>query len=188
MRLFTAIEFPEDVAQKTYDFLCSLAKEFDDPGLRWVGRDQMHLTLKFLGEVDDAKVGPLGNSVKTAAAKLGSFGIQLQGIGGFGSRSAYRVIWLGTQQGAENAQKLAESIESVCEPLGFPRENRQFHPHVTLARCKTGSCRVALDTLKPELSQNLVAAFTVRQAALIRSTLTRRGAIYETLEEFPLLS
>ncbi len=188
MRLFVAIEFPKDVAAKTSERVRALADVLKDPrgALRWVGPEQLHVTLKFLGETRDDKVPPLKSAIQDAASKHQPFSLELGGVGGFGGQDGYRVIWLGMGEGSEKAGKLADSVEAACEALGFARENRRFHPHVTLARCKTGSCRVEMKSLKPELTQDPVATFTVDHIALIQSTLTPSGPKYDVLDRFPL--
>ena len=186
MRLFVAIEFPNDVATKVSERMRALANVLKDPrsALRWVGREQLHVTLKFLGETRDDKVPSLKTSIQDALSKHRLFSLELGGVGGFGGQDGYRVIWLGIGEGAEKAGELANSIETACEPLGFPRENRRFHPHVTLARCKTGSCRVDRKSLKPDLTGNPVGTFRVDRVALIQSTLTPQGSKYAVLERF----
>jgi len=190
MRLFVAIEFPREVAAEVRKRIQTLARTIQDPKstLRWVNQDQLHVTLKFLGEVRETSVGSLIAGLRGAALGHSAFDLRLGGMGGFGGQDGYRVIWLGMGEGAKNASLLAEAIEDACEPLGFPRENRRFHPHVTLARCKTGSCRVQMESLKPELLDQDVAHFTVDHIALIQSTLTPRGPLYKTLEKISLLA
>jgi 2'-5' RNA ligase len=188
VRLFVAIEFPKDVSAKAIERISALAQVLKDPygALRWVGREQLHVTLKFLGETREDKVSSLKSAIQDAASKHHPFSLELGGVGGFGGQDGYRVIWLGIGEGSEKAGKLTDSIEAACELLGVPRENRRFHPHVTLARCKTGSCRVDMKSLKPELTQTPVAVFPVDHIALIQSTLTPSGSKYDVLERFPL--
>jgi 2'-5' RNA ligase len=188
VRLFIAIEFPEPLRRNTQAFARSVAKEIPDPQrqLRWVGENQLHLTLKFLGETPEEKLQPLAAALEEVAERFAPFSLGLGGLGSFGSRDHLRVIWLGMKEGSETAGKLAESVESACQELGFAPENRHFHPHITLARCKAGNCRTDLGALPAHVVETPLGSFIADHLALIKSTLTPDGPRYEILKRFPL--
>src|SRR4029077_9287004 len=112
VRLFVAIEFPQDVAGKAMERIGALSQVLKDPrgALRWVGREQLHVTLKFLGETRDDKIPSLQSAIQNVVSKHQPFSLELGGVGGFGGQDGYRVIWLGIGEGSEKAGKLAEAI------------------------------------------------------------------------------
>ena len=102
-------------------------------GLRavnWVNPKSMHLTLKFIGEIDDPNVVEVCNITKAAAEENQGFELDIEEVGSFGGRSA-RVLWIGTGKGSDQLAGLAEDIEKRLEVAGFPRENRKFTGHLT---------------------------------------------------------
>jgi len=133
IRSFIALPLPDEARAR----LAALRRAAD-PGapVRWVAPDAIHLTLKFLGELEPERV----DAVKGALARLGwgrgAFDFTLAGVGGFPSLARPRVLWAGVTGGAETVVALAEQVEGALEPLGFPREARRFTPHLTIGRVK----------------------------------------------------
>jgi 2'-5' RNA ligase len=127
MRLFVAIPLPEDVRLG----LAGLAGAV--PGAGWVPPENLHITLRFLGEVD----GHLFEDVCHALSLVGgaAFSLQLAGVGHFGDRRQVRVLWAAVRA-SEALARLRGRVERVLENCGLPREERRFHPHVTLARLR----------------------------------------------------
>jgi RNA 2',3'-cyclic 3'-phosphodiesterase len=186
MRLFIAIEFSKTLRDDIQQWTQSLAREIPDPDhrLHWVKENQLHLTLKFLGETREDRIPRLHQAIQIATSDQTCFPLSLAKVGHFGGR----VVWLGVETGVEEVTKLAQSIENSCESLGFVRENRHFHPHITLARSKINPGTIHFADLPPQITQRTFNPFTVGDVCLIQSTLTPRGSIYETLERFPLKS
>jgi 2'-5' RNA ligase len=184
MRLFIAINFPDSLRREMAQWVQSLAGAIPDPEhrLHWVKEEQLHLTLKFLGETREDRLPRLHQALKMAATDHPSFSLSLAKLGHFGGR----VVWLGLETGTQEVTKLAESIEEGCDALGFVRENRHFHPHITLARSKVNPGTIRLADLPPPIAQKTFGPLSVIEVGLIRSTLTPRGSAYETLERFPL--
>ncbi len=184
MRLFIAIEFSKALRDEIQQWTRSLTRAIPDPEhrLRWVKEDQLHLTLKFLGETRENQLPRLQQALQMAVQDHSSFSLDLAKVGHFGGR----VVWLGLETGVESVSSLAKSIEDRCDSLGFVRENRPFHPHITLARSKVNPGTIRLADLAPPLTQKIFPAFPVNSVSLIQSTISPRGSIYETLERFPL--
>lgn len=133
IRAFVALPLPEEARAR----LGGLRRAADPAApVRWVAPDAMHLTLKFLGEIEPERA----DAVKAALGKLGwdrgAFEFTLAGIGGFPSLARPRVLWAGVTDGAAAVAALAERVEAALEPLGFPREDRRFTPHLTIGRVK----------------------------------------------------
>ena len=152
------------------------------PGLRWLRPDNWHLTLQFLGRVQDDAVAGVRLACEQAARATAPFLIELAGAGAFPAPRRARVIWIGVRTGHEHVAALAERLLAATEPLGFPREQREFRSHLTVARLKTPS-NVATLTATLHVPD---VAMRVHELTLYRSQLSRAGAEYEAIARFPL--
>jgi 2'-5' RNA ligase len=179
MRLFVALDLP-DVAK---DALAAVAGGVTAsvPGARWVPRDNLHLTLVFLGGVDDARVPELSAALITAAKTAAPFTARLGRAGAFPSRRRARVLWIGMEDDAGALTRLAEATAAALEPLGFERERRAWTAHLTLARFRT-PCDLSSS---PPIEVSPLS-FEVRELSLFRSRLGRPTPVYEPLARFPL--
>ncbi len=182
IRLFVALELPASVRAALGDIAARL-RPSAGPNVRWTDPKGIHLTLKFIGELPAAQLervrGALA-SVRGAQPIEAAF----RGLGWFPNARRPRVFWAGVEAGAQ-LPALAASVESALEPLGIPREPREFHPHLTLARIKSdggleGLKREAERLGAPEFGR---AAYT--EFDLMQSTLNPKGAIYTRIERFP---
>ena len=183
MRMFIAIDL--DPALKAG--LMELVGAFKrlEAEVRWVRPQGLHLTLKFLGEVDQAGLPAVGKAVRGAAAEHRSFPLVLQGTGTFPGGSRPRVLWAGVREGPE-LMAFQEAVESGLETEGYPREARPFHPHLTLGRV-SGPSRVAEAVRELEKRRDTVfGEMTVRKVAMFESVLRPQGAEYRIAEEFDL--
>lgn len=160
-------------------------------GLRGFGRAlkpvlpaNVHITLKFLGEIDEGTVPGIEAAMRRAVEGVRPFALRLVGIGAFPSTHSPRVIWTGIE-GAEPLAKMAAALEEGCEPLGFPRERRPFSPHLTLARVREGQ-RPDLHAFLEMYRGRDLGSFQVDRVRLKRSVLTPSGPIYSDVLELPL--
>jgi RNA 2',3'-cyclic 3'-phosphodiesterase len=149
----------------------------------WVGPDNFHLTLKFLGGVEAARLDAIAAALADAAATCGAFDLGVGDLGAFPSRTRPRVLWAGIDDGAAAAATLASRLDVVLAPLGLPPEGRAFSAHVTLGR-------VRAPRPNPRLAQALSGGAFGRQRvdrlSLMRSELSPRGARYTELVAVPL--
>jgi 2'-5' RNA ligase len=186
IRCFVAIEIPEAVQEQLLQVQNALRKHIQRAS--WVKPGNIHLTLKFLGDVNPDDIGGVGEAIKSVAARHRPFSLVFGGVGAFPSLSRPRAVWVGVKSGRDNAAALARDIEQALSPLGFSPENKAFNAHLTLARLKeqvdlrpfANVCR-QYDTI-----DNATAA--VKEISLIRSELHPRGSIYTTLHAYPLAS
>ena len=186
LRLFVAVDLPEAVREA----LARIQQELrgrDLPGLRWVRPEGIHLTLKFLGETPAAKVPAIEDAL-AAAQGVAPFRLALGTPGTFGGRRGPRVLWLDIVGDVQRLRELQAAVEGKLAEAGFAPEQREFSPHLTLARVRQppspGTAeRVsrALEAVAPPRSE-----FEVREVLLMRSTLKPGGAEYERLAAFPL--
>jgi RNA 2',3'-cyclic 3'-phosphodiesterase len=180
VRLFVAIDVPDAIKDAIERDVVDRLREAL-PGARWTRPEGRHLTLKFLGEVADERVGAIGEALSSAAARHERFDAAFDVVGGFPSVRRPRVLWVGIGEGSDALAALAADVADVLQPLGFPGEDRPFRGHFTLARFPKPQIIQALpDVTVPE------ASFAVEELVLFRSQLHPKGARYTALERFTL--
>ena len=185
LRLFVAMDITEE-ARRTI----AACVERHGSGLaeaRWVRPENLHITLKFIGEYEEEKLGRLSNEIRETAALCRAFRAALGGCGGFPSRKKARVIWVGMEAGQAEAAAIAAKLDSRLERVGVKREDRPFKGHLTLARLrKPVDCSPLLDKMEVELQHLAEMPFEVRKMTLYRSILGPGGPRYLPLERVDL--
>ena len=180
MRAFVAI-FPPPELQAAVTGALEIVQRLDDK-VRWVRPENIHLTLKFLGNVQEETLGNLCAALEETCAGHKPFDIGLVRLGAFPSARRARILWIGVDAGSsDQLRALAADLESAFIPLGFEREKRAFTPHLTLGRIR--SRPVNFDG-RPMTIRDL--RFRVRHIELIESTLSPEGATYRTIQAFAL--
>ncbi|MFX1506249.1 MAG: RNA 2',3'-cyclic phosphodiesterase [Promethearchaeota archaeon] len=183
VRSFICVEINKSEVVSRIEELISKIK-FD--GVRPVKPNQVHLTLKFLGEVPDTQIGRIKQAIQTI--DFPSFDITLEGMGCFPNLNYIRVVWIGIKEGSENLKQLAGLVEEKLNPIGFPKEKRRFSPHLTLSRIKKlrNSDKKQLTTIIQNSKTLPIGDQMIDELILKKSTLTPKGAIYENLLVVPL--
>jgi 2'-5' RNA ligase len=154
------------------------------PGVAWVAPDNLHLTVKFLGGVDEGRLADVTAALARAARAAPPFDLHVLGLGAFPSATRPRVLWAGVAAGAEPLTRLASAVDDVLGATGFAREDRAFSPHVTFGRVREPRRQPALaDTLDARRDFGHVQ---VTKLSLMRSDLSPRGARYTELAAIPL--
>jgi 2'-5' RNA ligase len=183
MRLFTAIELGDDVCARAGALVESLRRRADKAAPRakvtWVAPDRMHLTLRFIGEVTDDKAEAIVAALR-APLPLEPFDVRWEGLGSFPPRGAPRVLWVGVAIGKEALIEAEAAISDRLAGLGFPREDRPYSPHLTLARVREPAGLKAaslFESLEGALGDTRVNAIT-----LFRSHLSPKGPTYVAME------
>jgi len=176
IRLFVAIDFPEEIKEMLARLCYGL------PGARWVSENQLHLTLRFVGEVDEGVFQDIRDSL--ADIKTDSLTLVLQGTGFFPPRKKPRVIWVGLKKN-DRLIRLRNRVERKLTTLGLEPESRKFSPHITLARLKNTPVSKVSQFMS---SNNLFSTppFPVREFHLYSSFLTAKGAIHQREASYPL--
>jgi 2'-5' RNA ligase len=180
MRLFTAIELPEDVRAQVWEFERTLMDSYRHA--RWVARENLHLTLIFIGEVGPDK----SEGIKKALAEVKSemFDLSLEGLGSFPEgRPIANVVWIGVGNGKDRLVALSERVRLALEPLGI-KEDKPFHPHLTLAR---GRRDTGIPIKRFGSLSFGPATFRVGHFSLMESKLRPEGPLYTRVASFPLL-
>jgi len=130
IRTFIAVRIEPVMIHKISEVQSQLQESLT--GIRWVAQENLHFTLKFLGSVEDKKVAPIMQALEEALRPVQCFSLGGKGIGVFPNIKRARVLWIGLQ--GQGLHRIAEETETALEPLGFPRESRDFTPHLTLGR------------------------------------------------------
>ena len=174
-RLFVGLNLPEDVKDRL------LSLQGGVPGARWQERDQLHLTLRFIGDVEEPDILELINGL--GALEMAPFPMHLSGSGQFGDKRPH-VIWAGVAEN-EELRRLAAKVEQVVQRAGFPPETRKYYPHVTLARLKNPSTERVFRYVADH-SLFRTHTFDVSEFHLFESHLGSAGAIYQIVASFAL--
>jgi 2'-5' RNA ligase len=181
MRTFIAIDLDPELKRSLQDLIQKLKRTGAD--VRWVSSQGMHLTLKFLGEIGEDRVSAVESVLRGAAAASSSFPLVLQGTGTFPGGKSPRVIWAGFKE-EPALVALQKAVEDGLEREEFPREEREFHPHLTLGRVKSSSrMQDALLELE-EYRGTLFGEMTARKLTLFESILKPQGVEYRAVSEF----
>jgi 2'-5' RNA ligase len=175
-RLFVAIDLPADVKARLLPLCGGL------PGARWVDGGQLHLTLRFIGEVD----GGVRREIEGALAEVqaASFTLALQGVGHFPPRGQPRVVWVGVEKSSP-LNHLHGRVETALAVAGVERDGRKFSPHITLARL-TATPATRVGRYLEEFGLFRTEPFPVDEFTLYSSTLTRHGAVHTLEAAYPL--
>lgn len=186
MRLFLAINLPPDVRRELAAATADLRARA--PEIAWVREPLLHLTLKFLDEQPDGRVGEIQNEVVPVAGRHRELLMTIGGIGAFPNFRRARVVWIGVQEDPR-LELLHHDIELACERLGFELEGRPFRPHITLGRVKHALPEARMRELSRTAKQtDYRSDFIVRSIDLMHSDLQPGGAAYTTLVSAALRS
>lgn len=182
-RTFIAIELTSEVRARVAQHIACLRRELPDVRASWSREDNLHLTLKFLGNVPVADIPKVSDAVTSATKSVSSFELTFSDCGTFPPRGRPSVLWLGTQ--GSGLQILHAAIENELAEAGFARESRPFHPHLTVARLShsEGARRLA------ELHQSLgfaPIAFDVSEVVVFRSELLKQGSKHTAISRHKL--
>ncbi len=183
LRLFLAIETPPDIRPRIAAIRDRL--ETSDADVKWEPDEKLHATLKFLGSSDEGLLPEIVSYIEGVSKQSDPLHLKYAGIGCFPSRRAPRVIWVGMEDLKGNLTSFQQEIESALAPLGFEREERKFHAHVTLGRVK-GNRKIKGLLRKIESITFESQPVEIREVALIKSELRPSGSIYTTLKTIPL--
>ena len=177
VRVFCAVELPQEVRARAAEHASRLRERFTEVRASWPHADNLHLTLKFLGGIAQTRVEALSNAASRAAGSIQPFGLTLEGAGAFPPRGVARVLWLGINDSSGALARLQNNLEGECAAAGFAREERPFHPHLTLARIRAPQGARELARLHRETGFAAIE-FPVTELVLMRSDLGAGGSRY----------
>ena len=184
-RIFCAIDLAVSVRPSLMRHINRLREAVPDAQASWSREENIHLTLKFLGEIQIPRLSDLSNAAARAVATLSSFEITLENTGVFPKHGAPRVLWIGVHDESGKLAELQTRLEEECALEGFAREERPFHPHLTIARLRKPQGARALAVAHKEMPFEPVAV-TVGELLVIRSEPSGAGSRYTVISRHPL--
>lgn len=179
VRTFVSIDLPDNIKDNLYE----IEKNINIDGIKLVKRDNLHITLKFIGEVSQIKIDEIIQNLFNICFK--PFKLKIESLGAFPTEKNARIVWIGAK--GDDIFPLVDSIETELKKLKFKTDER-FHPHITIARVKKQNKDIK-DRIKKFLDDNRnieVGSVLVDNFRLKKSTLTGKGPIYETIKEFKM--
>jgi 2'-5' RNA ligase len=184
MRIFIAIDFSEEIKESLAQAEAHL--KYSGADVKWVEKDNIHLTLKFLGEVDEKKVEEIKAILDNIASGTRPFETTIKDLGAFPKIEYPRVVWGGIDKGAGELKIIAEKVDEALSKLGFEKETRSFAAHLTIGRVRSPKNK---EKLKEKMLSYKLSAVSckINEIVLFKSTLTPKGSIYTKLHEAKLL-
>ena len=178
-RTFIAIELGASAAATVERLIHELQQQVD--GVRWSRREQLHLTLKFIGDLDHRQLPALCGQLRVACAEVEPFAVLLQGLGTFPKDRPPRVVWAKVQQGADSLQQLSRQLTTALQDFGLRRETRAYTPHLTLGRVGRTADTQQLQHALARLA-NTSVRFDVNEIVLFATRKERGSVYYEPLD------
>ena len=180
IRTFVAVFPPPEVREALFQAARNLPTSGD---FRLVGKEKIHLTLMFLGDVAEDDLDNVKRVLQPIRERHDPFEVSISAFGAFPSDRKARILWAGVEEGSEHLRTVAEDVENLLAPAGFERETRPYVPHLTLGRARTR--RTELDTSE---TSPPALRFTVSALDLVKSTPSKNGINYSILATYPFLS
>lgn len=184
-RMFCAVELPQEVRAQLQDHTANLRQEIPDVAASWSRVDNIHLTLKFFGNVAVDRVASISGAVARAVEGLSAFEINVGNVGVFPKASRAQVLWIGVNDPTAKLTALQKRVEDECALEGFEKENRAYRPHLTIARIRRpdGARRLADTHLQMKIES---VAVHVTELTLFRSELSPKGSKYTKISSHEL--
>ena len=183
VRVFIALPIPRGLQEKLGEISRCLANQC--AGIRWTKPENIHLTLKFLGQVKLEALPEIEAVLEKIAGEYRPFTIGIGGLGAFPDLRRPSVIWMGVTAGSDKLKDMARNLESDLGRLGFKREKREFHPHFTLGRVRNPRSFSGFPTSQLKEKDSLGSS-EIDVLLLMKSTLTPGGSVYEMISEHRL--
>ena len=180
LRLFFAVELPEEIIGHL-SYITNKLYRYGLPSIKWVDVNNIHLTLKFLGDTSENLVDSITSTMRTTVSDVSPFILQIKGIGTFPNMRRPRILWAGVKGNLEPVARIKNRLEQTMEMQGFVKEQRPFSPHLTIGRINAQLSPQELERLDraiPEINNLSPVYMQVNALSLIESRLTRSGAIY----------
>ena len=184
-RVFCAVELPDEVRARLQEHIARLRKEFPDTAASWSRVENIHLTLKFFGNVEQERIPKISAAATRAVKEFSKFAISVGSTGVFPRPSRAQVLWIGVSDPSARLTALHERFETECAAEGFPKEDRAYRPHLTIARIrKPESSRRLADTHLQMQFEPL--AVEINDLIVFRSELSPKGSRYTAISHHPL--
>ena len=185
IRSFIAISLPQEIKNKITETQKSLMETKAD--VRWVNIDGIHLTLKFLADIERSQVKEILSAIKAASEGIKPFSLEIASVGAFPKIEYPRVVWIGINDETNTLKPIQKKIDENLSKIGFDREERDFKPHLTLGRVKSLKGKERLIPLILQAKDLSLGRFEVTEVLLMQSVLKPTGAEYSEIGKIELL-
>ena len=185
-RVFCAIELPEEVRGRLREHIEQLRRKVPDVAASWSRVENIHLTLKFFGNVARDRIAAISAAASQTVKEFSAFEIEVGGTGVFPRPSRAQVLWIGVNDPSGQLSALQQTLENECEAAGFPKEDRAYRPHLTIARLRKaeGARRLAETHMGMQFNP---LPLTVKEVIVFRSELSSKGSKYTALSRHELI-
>jgi len=187
VRVFIAIDIDDKIRKAIADLQKQIASKVDvkKGDLKWVEPNNIHLTLKFLGEISDEQLEEVKEIVNTVAQAHQKFNLEIESVGSFGGRSA-KVVWVGAGKGTDALLALQKDLDDLLAQAGYPKEEREFSAHLTLCRVNHPIAGLKMGEAIAQFSHLKLGSIAAESLCVYQSQLTPAGPNYTLLGEFKL--
>jgi len=184
MRTFISIDVSGELKDKVFDAIKRLEKT--GASVKWVEKDNLHITLKFLGEVQEKDINGSVKAVSSALKGFREFEMEFEGTGTFPGGADPRVVWVGAKAGAQKAKDLALIIDAALSKIGFKKEDREFRSHLTIGRVRDRKNLSSLNTELEKMKNENFGKTMIDKVNIMKSTLSPKGPAYEVIRSIVL--
>jgi len=180
LRTFVAVEIDRQIRARAAELIELLRGSTAD--VKWVETHNLHLTMKFLGDVHEQELAQVCRAVQRGAAEVNPFELEICGAGAFPNAARPRTVWLGAGAGSDQMIVLHDAVEATLAKLGYREEHRQFQTHLTIGRVRGGGPGIIeLGKLLQHHVGFLAGRMSVNKVTVFSSTLTSDGPVYDTI-------
>jgi 2'-5' RNA ligase len=182
-RIFVAVDISDEARGKVADYIKTLRGEFPSLRVGWEKTEKLHLTLRFLGETEENQLLNINETVEKIGKHISKFTLEVSETGVFPSARNARILWLDVKDETRSLTKINDFLETECEKIGFPKENRNYKSHLTIARLREPqkSRELAEKHVENEFEP---VRFEVAEIVIYESRLQRTGSIYTKVSGF----
>jgi 2'-5' RNA ligase len=177
-RLFIAVDLTQEARQSVAAYIRSMRDEFKAARAGWIKAENLHLTLKFLGETEESRIADIEIALANALAEVRVSPVRLSGTGAFPSAARAKVLWIGCEDPGRLLETAAGQLDADLEPVGFPAERGRFSPHLTIARIRSATSDTRRLASAHTRNRFEGVEFDVREVVLYQSELSPGGSVY----------
>jgi len=182
IRSFIAIELSPIIKSKIEEIQSKLKSSTSD--VRWVRKEGIHLTLKFLGNIEEERISEISDIIRKCSTDTTTFTLKVHSLGAFPNERNPKVIWVGAEDESGNLGKLQHALEKGLAKIGFKKEKRSFSPHLTLGRLRSPKGKSELTQRLENYKNYEFGTFEAKEVCFFKSELKPGGAIYTKLKTF----
>lgn len=183
-RTFIAIRTP--ISKQTAEFIQDIKFVLKDEKIKWVEDWNLHITLFFIGNIDENIIDEIGNKLTDNLGKIKSFTLSSEGVGVFKNVYKPKILWFGIRQ-SENLTNLKLAVDKVISSFGFTIEERDFKPHLTIGRVRFIKNKDKIKNALEKYKEVEIQDFSINEVIFYESKLTPKGPVYEVLKKVPLI-